>query len=78
MAIKRYDSRVLMQMAKDNNAKLDGCVKHHFDVKPPYKLGQKFTCFNCGGEMDALQAFRYCQGFEAAGGNPNEVIANFK
>jgi len=28
--------------------------------------------------MDAVQAFRYCQGFKAAGGNPNEVIPGYE
>lgn len=69
------------QFAKvqENRAKIDACLKHRFDIgDPPYRFGAKFTCTNCGGTMDAVQAFRYCQGFKAAGGNPNEVIPGYE
>lgn len=73
------ESRALFEQVKANRAKLDACQKHHFNIgDPPYRFGAKFTCTNCGGEMDAVQAFRYCQGFKAAGGNPNEVIPGYE
>ena len=73
------ESRALFEQVKANRPKLDACPKHRFDVgDPPYRFGAKFTCTNCGGEMDAVQAFRYCQGFKAAGGDPNEVIPGYE
>lgn len=73
------DSKAILAEIKANRAKLDGCARHRFELgDPPYKFGQKFTCSNCGGTMDAVQAFRYCQGFKAAGGNPNEVIPGYE
>lgn len=62
-----------------NQNRLDACKRHRFDLgDPPYEFGMKVTCQNCGGEMDAIKAFVYVQGYEAAGGDPNDVIPNFR
>ncbi|UAG58633.1 hypothetical protein Guyu_038 [Pseudomonas phage Guyu] len=75
----KEDGPRIFEEIKANRAKLEACPKHHFNIgDPPYKFGAKFTCTNCGGTMDAVQAFRYCQGYEAAGGDPNEVIEGFR
>jgi hypothetical protein len=77
--MNKDEAAALFEQVKANRAKIDGCRKHRFDIgDPPYRFGQKFVCANCGGEMDAVQAFRYCQGYEAAGGDPNEVIPGFR
>lgn len=73
------ESRELLAKVQANRARLDGCARHRFEIgDPPYRFGQKFECVNCGGEMDAVQAFRYCQGYKAAGGNPNDVIPGYE
>ena len=73
------DTAALWAEAQSNRAKLDGCARHFFNIgDPPYRLGQKFECTNCGGVMDAVQAFRYVQGYKAAGGNPNDVIPSYE
>lgn len=74
------DSAKILAEIKANRERLDNCPKHAFDYPQDRALhfGEKLTCRNCGGVMDAVQAFRYCQGFEAAGGDPNEVIPGFK
>ena len=65
---------------KRNRERLDGCKKHSFAYPEDRALrfGEKLTCCNCGCVMDAVQAFVYCRGFEAAGGDPNEVIKGFR
>lgn len=77
--MNKNEAREMFEAVKANRAKIDGCARHRFEIgDPPYTFGQKFTCSNCGGTMDAVQAFRYCQGFKAAGGNPNEVIPGYE
>lgn len=73
------DSAALWAEVKANRDKIDACPKHRFDIgPPPYAIGCKFVCVNCGGRMDAVQAFRYCQGYKAAGGNANDVIPGYE
>lgn len=67
----------LWKQAQDNRAKLDSCKRHKF-IYNGAKFGSKLHCEICGGNMDAVQAFRYCQGYEAAGGNPNLIIKDFR
>lgn len=76
----KKDAANLLAAIKANREALDKCPKHAFDYPTERRLnfGEKLTCRNCGGKMDAVQAFVYCQGFEAAGGNPNEIIENFR
>lgn len=65
----------LWRKVKDNRDRLNACSKHKFDCpNPPYKLGMKLVCLNCGAEMRGEAIFEYMNGFIAAGGNPNEVI----
>lgn len=68
----------MLDEIKRNRDRLDACPQHDFGELPnPPRFGQKLICTRCIGQMDAVQAFRYCQGFAAAGGDPNEVIRNF-
>ena len=78
--MNREDAKKLIDEIKANREKLDACPKHAFDYPTDRALqfGEKLRCKNCGGIMDAIGAFRYCQGFAAAGGDPNEVIPNFR
>jgi len=67
------------QLALTNRDKLDNCKKHRFNSEGiSLYVGVQLACTNCGGHMDAVQAFRYCQGYEAAGGNPNDIIDGFR
>ena len=68
----------LLNEIKENNMKLDGCKRHRFEFDGIPVIGSKLTCKKCGGKMDTVQAYRYCQGYKAAGGNPNDVIKNFE
>lgn len=78
--MNEQESRLLLEGIKANQAKLDGCKKHFFETtkEPPYPFGMKYTCANCGVLLDSIKAFHYALGFEAAGGNPNEIIEGFR
>lgn len=73
------DTKALLAEVQANRAKIDSCARHRFEIgDPPYRFGAKFERTNCGGTMDAVQAFRYCQGYKAAGGDPNDVIPGYE
>jgi len=60
---------------KENRNKLNACPCHKFDLpSPPYKLGFKWTCLNCGGEMKGEAIFEYINGYVAAGGDANNIV----
>lgn len=77
--MNKEESKALLAEIRANQKSLDECPRHFFDLgPPPYRFGLKLTCQNCGGEMDAVKAFVYIQGYEAAGGNPNDVMPSFR
>lgn len=79
MTITKTEAAAILDAIKANRTKIDGCAKHLFPMgDPPYPFGMKLTCTNCGGTMDSIQAFRYTQGYKAAGGNPNDVIPGYE
>lgn len=77
---KPFNGAEVLAAIKRNRERLEACKKHSFAYPEdrPLQFGEKLTCTKCGGVMDAVQAFRYCEGFEAAGGDPNEVIKGFR
>ncbi len=75
----KEQTKQLLQQIRDNQKRLDECSKHKFaafDV--PMQLKQKLTCLRCGGKLDAIRAKYYVDGYEAAGGNPNEIIEGYR
>ena len=70
-------ARQQMRKIQENQRIIDACPKHDFGELGKPEFGMVLKCFNCKSEMKAIDAFRYCQGFAAAGGDPNEVIRNF-
>lgn len=66
---------------EQNQKTLESCKQHDFsDIPEPEKLHilASFKCVNCGAKMRKIDAFNYTLGFEAAGGDPNKVIRNFR
>jgi len=58
---------------KANHARIDGCKGHTF--KPiKHKLGQKHTCLNCGGIVEAPYLIAYIKGWVDAGKDANDVF----
>lgn len=71
------NARQQMRKIQENQRIIDECPKHDFGELGVPSFGMVLKCVNCKGEMKAIDAFRYCQGFAAAGGDPNEVIRGF-
>lgn len=60
---------------KANQDKLDKCQKHLLDKWPKgLTIGVRFTCANCKGSIDAINAYQYTLGYKAAGGNPEDIM----
>lgn len=57
---------------KENSRKLDSCSVHKFSGErmPP---GNKHTCLNCGGIMKGENVLYYIKGYEANGGDCNDI-----
>lgn len=72
------DSEALLARIRANQDKLDACPKHLFDLgEPPYSIGQRHTCLNCGGVEKLTAIGDYVRGYIAAGGNPNDIVPNW-
>jgi len=73
------DLRSNLVKIKENQDRLFSCKRHNFgDCPTPYHFGQTFVCLNCQGSMKAVDAFRYIQGYEAAGRNPNDILSGYR
>jgi hypothetical protein len=59
-----------------NRARLSGCARHRFDGD--WKIGQRKVCLVCGGGMSLTDIGNYIRGYEAAGGNANDIWQDFK
>lgn len=60
---------------KANSARLQACARHRFDGG--FQIGQKKVCLVCGGGMGLTDIGNYIRGYEAAGGNANDVWPDF-
>lgn len=72
-----YTDSLLIEI-RQNKSKLNGCKRHKFDLNIPFQVGQKYECKNCGGRESGPAILVYCQGYKAAGGNPNDIVENFE
>lgn len=65
MAIFTRDTaNALMAEIRENQAKLEACGDHDFDIPPPFTPGGRAVCRHCGGRLDPLQARWYVRGRE--------------
>lgn len=81
MKISEERKAQLFAEVQQNQKTLESCKQHNFsDIPEPRKLHllASFKCANCGGKMRKIDAFNYTLGFEAAGGDPNKIIRNFR
>lgn len=61
---------------QENGRRLRACKRHRFEsIDLP--LGAKRACLACGGTMAATDIAWYCEGYAAAGGNPDDVMPGF-
>lgn len=77
----RGDSQRRWAEAQANVERLNGCPRHHFVMTdeqvvagPGALFGKKLTCHRCNGRMDMLGVNQYVRGYQAAGGNPNDIL----
>lgn len=78
----KIDSRAILLSIRENRSKLNSCPRHKFDISAvewsALRIGQELVCKRCGGNMQARMAFEYTNGYEAAGGDPNDIIEGFR
>jgi predicted SprT family Zn-dependent metalloprotease len=43
----------IMEQVHANHDRLDGCPGHDFSPIGPARLGRKYRCIHCGGEIDS-------------------------
>ena len=69
----------ILKQVRENLAKLRSCKKHKFcrEAFGDYKV-RKVTCLNCGGTMDKFAIYKYIEGYEAAGGNANDIVEDWQ
>lgn len=67
----------ILKEIRNNTKKLDGCKRHKFsgEQMPP---GSKYTCLNCGGEIRGGDVLYYIAGYEAAGGNCDDIYPGWR
>lgn len=69
----RADMRKLWLEVKANSQKLNSCPKHRYHGNEHVKLGMRVTCLECGGQMQTADLASYIRGYEAAGGDANDI-----
>lgn len=63
----------ILKEIKENSKKLDSCKKHFFEQGRVVPVGNKYTCSNCGGLMKGESVMYYIHGYEARGGDCNDI-----
>jgi hypothetical protein len=61
------DTKKIMREIYENRDKLRDCNKPHdfsIDLNPERKLGKRWKCSKCGGEIDAIGKMWYERGLE--------------
>ena len=75
--IPREEVLSIWEQVKVNKAKLDNCAQHRFEAKP-VKIGERQTCLACGGNMSLSAVGEYIHGYEAHGGNADDVWPGYR
>ena len=74
-----------MARIQENRDRLNACPRHLFDGPMPglgegvgAMFGGKMECSKCKGTMDLLGINEYVRGYEAHGGNGNDVLPGWR
>lgn len=70
--------QLIVNEALAESRKWTGCKRHQFEGKQQPKLGQKYACRNCGVAKDLGVIGNYIQGYEAGGGNANDIWPGYR
>lgn len=76
--MNRTEALTLWEKVKANNRALDACSRHRFAGGAITKLGDKYKCLACGGEMRLTDIGPYIQGYEAAGGSADDIWQDYR
>jgi hypothetical protein len=72
------DGKKLFAEVVENNRRWTSCDGHRFAAIEPYRIGQRHTCIKCGGTKSMIDIMYYLEGYEAAGGDPNDVMPGYR
>ena len=68
-----------------NRDRLNACRRHRFPAAIEgieqgvgAMFGGKSTCERCGGQLSLIELNQYVRGYEAGGGNGNEIIPGWR
>lgn len=67
----------ILAVIRANRERLDSCDRHLFEYEK-VQIGQKLACSKCKGTMQLTDAGWYVKGYEAAGGNADDVWPGFR
>lgn len=67
----------ILRAIKANNKKLDLCPRHRFSGER-VPLGYKYTCLECGGRISGINLMYYIHGYEAGGGNCDDIYPGWR
>lgn len=71
-------AQTLWAQVKANRARIEDCKRHRFPGGAGIRLGQKHVCLECGGEMQLTEVGPYIRGYEAAGGNADDIWPSYR
>lgn len=81
----KIDFKAIFAAVRDNRDKLDACKRHLFNSEIPgieggvaAMFGRKMECVNCGGSMDLTAINHYVRGYEAHGGNGDDILPGWR
>lgn len=71
------DTKKILAEVKENTRKLDSCDRHLFNgERVPF--GKKYTCLKCGGKLNGTDVLYYINGYEAAGGDCDDIYPGWR
>ena len=76
--LKKIAFKKLWDQAKANGAKRRACTRHRFDPMTNYQLGQIQVCLNCGCNLRGPDVMFYIEGYEAGGGNADDICLGYR
>lgn len=71
------DAKVILDEVRINHARLKSCDLHVFDPAT-YKPGKRMVCVKCHGELQSVRIGSYIDGYEAAGGDCNDIWPGYR
>lgn len=74
MTLTRAEIQAAFAVAKKNHHEWTNCRKHQILRPAAYKIGVRCRCVVCGASVDLVTATAYALGYQAAGGDPSDVL----